>query len=156
MFMLFIWYFLLVHPFHVSVYEIVYNEESEALQISCRIFLDDLEQALRKENGNEDLDIVEDSLLAHTTNRLYMRKNFKLTVNGSPKEYNYLGGETENDVMWCYLEIENLKELKKIELKNTMLTETFEDQQNMIHFKIPGDKRSFILTEEKTSAVYSR
>ena len=51
----------LAHPFHVSVSDIKYKEEQKAIQISTRIFLDDLEVALQAFTGNEALDIVDKS-----------------------------------------------------------------------------------------------
>ena len=48
------------HPFHVSVSDIKYKEDQKAIQISTRIFLDDLELALRAFTGNEKLDIMDE------------------------------------------------------------------------------------------------
>ncbi len=36
----------LLHPFYVSVTEVRHNEKSRALEVSTRIFYDDLEEAL--------------------------------------------------------------------------------------------------------------
>ena len=38
----------LFHPFHVSVCDVDFNEETKSIQLSQRIFLDDFEQALNK------------------------------------------------------------------------------------------------------------
>lgn len=144
----------ILHPYHVSVGEIVYNEKAKAVQISYRIFLDDLELALRQESGNDDLNIMKDSLLVHQTNQSYFKKNLKIKINDEPMDYQYLGGEIEDDAMWVYLEITEVEEKPKIILTNRLLTEIYDDQQNMIHFKIAGDKKSFILNKRDIRAVY--
>lgn len=146
---------LIIHPFHVSVYSIEYEDSYQAIRISCRIFQDDLEKALRKENGNNQLNIAEDSLLTQTTSKLYFQQHLKLRVNGSLATPTYLGGEVEDDVMWVYLELENVQELESIEIENRLLTEVFDDQQNILHFKINGDKKSYILSRQNRSATYS-
>lgn len=153
---LMIWLLTMLHPYHVSVGEIVYNEKAEALQISYRIFLDDLELALREASGNEELNIMEDSLLVLQTNQEYFKRNFKLNINGEPVDYHYLGNEIEDDAMWSYMEITDLKEVPKIALTNRLLIEVYDDQQNIIHFKMAGDKKSFIMNRSKTEAVYER
>ena len=37
-----------IHPFHVSVCEIEFDQKTEALQITQRIFLDDIETWVKK------------------------------------------------------------------------------------------------------------
>ena len=44
----------LIHPYYVSVSESVYNNEQSVLQITKKIFYDDLELVLKNENKNED------------------------------------------------------------------------------------------------------
>lgn len=146
--------FLFVHPFHVSVCELVYNEEDRAIQISYRIFLDDLELALRNDSGNEKLNVVTDSLQVHEANRDYFHKTFGLKLNSEAIRYNYIGGEIEEEVMWCYLEVENVDTIETLEVSNSHLTDIYDDQQNIIHFKIREDKQSFILRKYETTAVY--
>ena len=44
------------HPFHVSVTDIEHDAESKSIQVSHRIFLDDLEIGLKKYHKIEKLD----------------------------------------------------------------------------------------------------
>ena len=50
-------FFSYLHPFHVSVCDVDFKEESKSIQVSQRIFLDDLEKAL---NEKYDINLVHD------------------------------------------------------------------------------------------------
>jgi hypothetical protein len=47
-----------LHPIHVSVTEIEFDEKDKALEIMMRIFIDDLEVALRQDQKDPVLDIL--------------------------------------------------------------------------------------------------
>ena len=144
---------LVAHPFHVSVCEIEYNEEARALQITQKIFLDDLEKGLREYSG-EKFDITEKAS-EDKVNRLlevYYPEKMQVSVNGKLRQFRYLGFEIEYDAMWCYLEIEKVKNLRSLEVTNTILFETFEDQSTILHIQKSGKIRSFRLSNDETSA----
>ena len=48
----------LIHPYYVSVSESVFNQDESSLQITKKIFFDDLELVLQNENNNENFDIL--------------------------------------------------------------------------------------------------
>lgn len=150
---LFIWWLVLsfLHPFHVSVCEIEYRPTLRSLQITHRIFLDDLEQALQKETGKEDLDILEetDSLAIHKGIRDYLKENFAVSISGKTLPYQYLGGEIEEDVMWCYVEITGVAPFTEMTVTNRILTEIFDDQENLVHVRNKGTTRSLRLHKDK-------
>ena len=50
--------FLFPHPLHVSVSEINYSEKDKALQITSRIFVDDLELSIRNQRKEPELDLL--------------------------------------------------------------------------------------------------
>lgn len=136
-----------LHPFHVSVCEINYNEANKSLEITHRIFLDDLEETLRIYSGNPKLDVLKESD-AKEVNRLlalYFSERFTLKVNGANVVPNYLGEEREDDVMYCYIEVANVAPVKIIEVENKILLEIFSDQMNLIHIKAYGNTKSLRL-----------
>ena len=135
---------LILHPFHVSVTEIKYKEEKKAIQISTRIFLDDLEVALRASTEYETLDITseEDWDFVNTHLEKYILANLILSDEKGRMETNYVGAEIENDVMWIYVEVEKVKKLKAIRVVNKLLTEVYNDQENIVHFRAFGKVKS--------------
>lgn len=138
---------LSLHDFHVSVCSIDYRAEKKTLEISHRIFLDDLETAMRKEFGDSYIDVVNPKDKDRFAERLeeYVIKKFELTVNGKEPELNYLGAEIEDDVMYCYIEVEGVKKLKSVSVENKILMELFADQVNLVHVKAFEKTRSMKL-----------
>src|SRR5690242_16165626 len=49
---------LSLHPIHVSIAEIDHNEKSKALQITLRIFIDDLELSIRNKINDQEMDLL--------------------------------------------------------------------------------------------------
>ena len=128
---------ILVHPFHVSVTEVKYKEEKKSIQISSRIFLDDLEETLQAYVGDEKLNItaVENWDLVDATLRKYVLEQLRLSNEKGRLDLIYVGAEIEEDVMWTYVEVQKVKRLKKIKIWNGLLTDKFDDQENIVHFR---------------------
>ena len=51
--------FLCLHPLYVSVTDLVVDRDEQSIQITKKIFFDDLELALRNENKNQTFDILQ-------------------------------------------------------------------------------------------------
>ncbi len=145
---LFYSFLLFLHPIHLSVSEINYNEKDKALQITSRIFLDDLELSIRNQRKQPDLDLLEPGA-GLTTEQLmsnYVLKNFTVKLDGKLQKLNFLGFEREDPAVICYIEIENVKKFKTIEVKNEVIMETHDDQSNLIHVTYKGPVKSLRLT----------
>lgn len=148
--------FTTVHKFYVSVTNVGYSEKEDALQITSRVFIDDMD-AVMKERYDiyTELDTERESPLAEEYLEKYLRTKFVVEVNGEPRTYDYIGKKYDNNVVIFYLEIPQLKypEVSSIQIQNEMLTDLFDDQQNIVHFKIDGKKKSFVLMKENTKGV---
>jgi hypothetical protein len=152
---LFYSFFLFLHPIHLSVSEINYSEKDKSLQITSRIFLDDLELSIRTERKQPDLDLLEPGA-GLTTEQLisqYVSKHFSVKLDGKVQKMNFLGVEREDPAIICYIEIENVKKFKTIEVKNEIIMETHDDQSNLIHVTYKGPVKSLRLLRDKSSDV---
>lgn len=142
----------LVHPLHVSICEIEYDEKNKSLEIIQRIFIDDIEEEMRKKLNKPELDITEPEVLS--TNDLlnnYLKQKLSIEVNGKTQPYEFLGYEIEGDAFFCYLEIEKVRKLKSIKVENNILTDHYDDQTNIVHVKVAGKNRSMKLSAQKRS-----
>jgi hypothetical protein len=74
-------------------------------------------------------------------------------VNGTKRDYNYIGLQYDVDRVKLYLEITNVSALEQIEIENKILFDTFEDQQNIIHIKTPEKRRSLVLDKENPKGL---
>lgn len=157
--MMYLWsvLFYLLHPVHVSVSEITYSEKDKSLQIISRIFIDDLELSIRSKRKEPELDILEPKN-GMTTDQLvgdYLKDHFKIKLDGKLQKMKLLGHEAEDAALVCYIEIENVKKLKTIEVFNDVITETHSDQSNLVHVTYKGPIRSVRLMRDKPIEVFT-
>lgn len=144
------------HKFYVSVTNVGYSEEEASLQVISRIFIDDLEKALKtRYEVDARLATPDESGGAETYIARYFNTKFTVLVNGSPVKYTFLGKRYDNDLVICYIEVTGLpkEQLKSVGIQNEVLTDIFEEQKNLVHFDILGNKKSFVLVRENNKGM---
>jgi hypothetical protein len=146
-----------LHPVHISVTEINYSEKDKALQMTSRIFIDDLELSIRRDLNDDELNLLNPGN-GRTTDQLvsaYLAKHIKVKVDGKLVPQKYLGSEIEDVAIICYIEMPNIKKLKTVETLNNVIQETHADQSNLVHVTYKGKTKSLRLTSEKPVDVLS-
>ncbi len=141
-----------VHKFYYSRTVVRHNVQNNALEIEMRIFTDDLERAIgatadiparlgddREIEGADQL--IED----------YLRNHFTIEINGQPMMMRFWGKEVDYDITWCFFEVSNVPDIHVIEVKNTTLTDLFEDQLNEVDLEMAGWERRIQLHREQPS-----
>ena len=122
-----------MHKFYVSLTEVRFNSESGRIEVSIRIFPDDLDRALFEREGiHTQLATELESPEADSLLKIYLLDHFSLEVNGEHIKLEYLGKEPEADAIWCYLESEQVGEPIDYLVYNSILTHAFEDQVNIV------------------------
>lgn len=148
--------FTVAHKFYVSVTNVNYADKDDALQITSRVFIDDLEAVLQERYGIEaGLATENESTLADEYLEKYLRKKFKIEINTQEKEYALIGRKYDDDVCVFYLEVSkiDLPNVTSIQIQNEILTDLYDDQQNVLHFKINGKKKSYVLLKSDTKGM---
>ena len=142
------------HKFYVSITKIEYVAESESLQIITQLFLDDIEEVLRKRYRPDiSLGTPKETLEDVTLLQDYILQKLKISVNGTPVALNYLGREYEIDMVKSFIEVTGIKEFHTIEVEFNALTELFSEQQNIIHLKTAKRRKSLILDRDNPKGV---
>ncbi len=142
------------HKYYLSVTEVVYNQEAEAIQIISRIFYDDLEAVLQERYDERLLvDAAADQEVLDNYISKYLTKKLKISVDGEPQELNYIGKEYDDDYVVCYVEVPNIDDVEVFEIENTLLMDLYVEQKNMVHTEILGKKKSLLLRDGNTKAV---
>ena len=142
----------LIHPYYVSVSESVYNNEKSVLQITKKIFYDDLELVLKNENKNENFDILNSKKdLVNSYIENYIKKNMFFKIDGKLKALNYIGYEIINSRINSYFEIKNIKNIKSVEIKDTSLLEYFDNQENLTYFEIDNQRFTIRFRKDNVS-----
>ena len=140
------------HEFHLSKSLVEYVKGEQAIQITMHLFIDDFEEALRQQ-GKDKLHICSDkeSPEAEPAIYQYLQSTFKITLDGREVTYSFIGKEISEDLMamWCYLEVENVTSFSKMQVVNSILTEVFEDQKNLVSVIGPEKKKDFFMLDNK-------
>lgn len=142
------------HEYYVSVTEVEYAKDEQALQIISQIFIDDFETLLRKRYDEHlTLDIEGESDKVDTYMSRYLTDKLKIIVNGDIVNFKFIGKEYKEDITYCYLEIENVSNIKSVEITNQILFDVFSDQQNIVRLKLLGKNKSFLLVPQNDTCV---
>ena len=143
-----------VHKFYASTTRVEYVPQEQSLQIITEIFTDDIQQALTERNLKQvNLDSKKQTPTDVLLLRDYVFKKLVVFVNGTKREFNYIGLQYDVDRVKLYLEITNVSALEQIEIENKILFDTFQDQQNIIHVKTPETRRSLVLDNENPKGL---
>jgi hypothetical protein len=146
----------MIHPFYVSIIEVEYSSKSKELGVSCKVFPDDLEEALRlfskkKYDLGSDPKKEIDSVL-----NLYMQQQLSISINGSKKSLRYLGFENDKESTWIYFTIPKATGVRSIQVDCNLMYAFKEEQTNIIHIKLDDKRQSFKLTAPSTQALLQR
>lgn len=119
--------------FHASTTKVEY--EAGSLKLTAKFFTEDLEKAVGASAASKsDFD---------NKARSYSSSKLTLRVNGGVVGLTYVGSQTTDKSTRLYFKADNVAGINDIEIKNSMLTELFADQQNLITFDVNGVRKSF-------------
>ncbi len=142
------------HDYYVSVTEIGYSEKDKSIQIISQIFIDDFETLLRK-RYDETITLAEadEPEIVETYMERYLSDKLRLKVNGDPVEFSFIGKEYKDDITYCYLEIEDISNIKSVEVTNRSLFDVLSEQQNIVRLKLLGKNKSYLLVPDNDTCV---
>ncbi|MEN8913710.1 MAG: DUF6702 family protein [Polaribacter sp.] len=140
------------HKYYLSLTQINFSSKSKSVQIIINVFMDDIETALNKDY-DIDLQLTTEKELKE--NDVYFEKylNEKLhfKVNTIDQKFNYIGKEYEGELVYFYLEIENINAVDQITISNKILVKHFPKQENLIKSKVGKVNKSVLLDAENYS-----
>jgi len=144
------------HPFYIAVTEINLNTSDKTLEVSCKMFADDLEQIIEK-NNHTQLDISADKDKSKFDSYIpaYVKTHLNLSVDGKAIDLSYIGFEKEKESAYSYFQAENISSVKKIDINNSILHDFTSDQINIIHVIVNGKRQSTKLDYPNTAASFS-
>ncbi|HEX9150966.1 MAG TPA: DUF6702 family protein [Flavobacterium sp.] len=143
-----------VHKFYMAVYQVNYAPEKRMLQITSRIFVDDLNKALEKKYDKKlYLGTGKESAEEMVLLKKYFLEKFSVKVNGQTKTVNFLSKELEGDILICYCNVKEIGKINSLEIFNSVLIDWNTEQQNITHVTVLGDKESVLFTDSNRSEV---
>ena len=142
------------HKYYLSLTQIEYNSKNKSIEIIINVFIDDIEVAFNKIYKNKfELDTKNEPADSGKYFFEYLQKNVKFKIDGKQYNFNYIGKEYDGDVVYFYLEINNISTLKEIEINNTLLLEHFPKQQNLVKSKVDKKYKSILLTKKEQTGI---
>ncbi len=143
-----------VHKFYMAIFQVNYTPEKKMLQITSRIFVDDLNLAIEKKYGKKVyLGSEKESADDQAVLKKYFAENFQIKVNGQSKPVAFLSKELDGDVLICYSRVTDVPKLHSAEITNTVLTQWNSEQQNILHFTAFGNKQTVLFTASNKTEV---
>ena len=86
----------------------------------------------------------------HTGFEEIIGKNEWITIE---KDFKYIGKEYDGDLVYFYLEIENISKVSSIEITNRLLLKYFPNQQNLVKSKVGTKNKSVLLTKNNFNEI---
>ena len=142
------------HPIFVSVTEIEHNAKDKTLEISCKIFTDDFEKALRQTyNTHVDLLQPKDKNAMNKLVQDYVQKHLLLKVDEKIVALQFIGYEQQEEGIVSFYQVNNIAAVKKLDITDNILFEYKKEQISIIHTTMNGNKKSTKLVnpDDKTS-----
>lgn len=140
------------HKFYMSIYQVHFNQEKSRIEITGRIFIDDLNDCVSK-YAKERTHIGEKGQTGGDIQNMtrYLGDHFRIKVDGNLRLMTFLRCETEENTVICYFRIDDVKKVTTLEVLNKSLMNCHPEQQNIIQAEVSGTKKNLLLTEGENS-----
>ena len=142
------------HKYYVSITKIEYSKKDRAIQIISQVFTDDFEDLIQ-ERYDKNVTLNDDNESKMTDEYIERYYNSKLIIklNNKRVNYNFIGKEYKDDMVFSYIEIENVEEINSLSITNKLLFDLFPDQENIVKTSVFDETNNFILTESQPSRL---
>ena len=148
------------HDVHISLCELRFNEQSSSFEVAIKIFIDDLELAMRKEGvANLYIGTPNEKENAGDAIASYLNHHFSIEIDGHKLAPVFIGKEVTDDqlAVWCYVEYKkDLSGADKCVLTNRILFDLYADQRNIMDIRMGQSHKDYTILESgKTSWSYN-
>ncbi len=135
-----------MHPIHLSVMNVDYNEQLEIFEVAIKVFQDDFTMAFEEHYGT-DLQLSGENT-AYTKK---IRDYFDLHVHfenaeGNKEKWEYIRMEQRQDSYWFYFDVKLKFTGSEIKIYHDLFTDRFPDQVNLIIFTFAGKQMGLRFT----------
>lgn len=128
---------LVPHDFFISILTIRHNAVQQTLDLTWQITAHDLEHALSN-IAELKLNSVHEHPKADSLINAYFVDHLHLSIEDKPLNWRWVGREMEGENMFCYLEVDSVKDSGGISVSNSLLQDVFMEQDNIVHLESGG------------------
>lgn len=139
------------HKFYLSVTQMEFDADKNRITAISRVFVDDLEETLRQRYDVQlALGTDREDEKASFYIRRYVEQKLTVEINNVPLEFSFAGFTYQNDQIVLLSEFSIIdSDDYEIKVTNTIITDVYSDQQNLVHFRMNQKKQSEVLTKER-------
>jgi hypothetical protein len=145
-----------LHPFFISSIEMKHNVNNKNIEISIRVFADDFEKTINK-NNHTKIDIATSATKPEVNSLIakYIQNKLLLHINNKPQAIKYIGYEIVKESIWIYAEVDDIATIKKANITCNFLYDFEQTQSNIITVKANNTEQSYKLDNPKNKAEFS-
>lgn len=129
------------HPFYISVSEIKINPSQKTVELSCKLFTDDIQEELHQEY-KQAIHLSNISPDNQSKLEKYVQQHVKIYAGAQAISLHCIGYEIEEEAVWVYLEGQVPNTSHNFSVNNTLLCESLQGQTNIVHFTYNNTKKS--------------
>ena len=143
-----------IHDFHMAKTEVTINQGKQRYEITQFVFLDDLQEALTA-NGHPKLNLCtpEESDSANGYIIDYLQDHFTLSTDEVVLDSaQWIGKEISEDLAGVYIYYAYPSEdvePKQLNVKNTIFTEIFDDQKNLVYITHADGTKDYLMLSNR-------
>lgn len=128
-----------------------FDADKNRITAISRVFVDDLEETLRQRYDVQlALGTDREDEKASFYIRRYMEQKLTVEINNVPLKFSFAGFTYQNDQIVLLSEFSIIdSDEYEIKVTNTLITDAYSEQQNLVHFRMNQKKQSEVLTKER-------
>lgn len=133
-------FILNMHPIHITITNIEYNEKDNNYDLVFKVFSDDFETIINK-NYNAELNIFSNESINKNKKIIsrYFRNNFNISINEKSligSNFIFYKHKSNHEATWFYFKLDAPdNKINNITIINKLMNELFQDQKNLTFFK---------------------
>ena len=147
--------FVMAHEFFISITSIQHQPKSQKLSVRVKLYINALETSILADQGVR-LNLRTDRPLgnAQTYVEAYMLSRLAIAINDKPVILTFINQQVElsdaidDSVLICQLEAYGVSEIDKIKVHNSILTEAFDSQTNIVHIRANKTRKAINLDQQ--------
>ncbi len=141
------WFFIeLMHPVHISLVNIDYNENDKEFIVLFKLYTDDFNQiiyhyygidivALKEANEKLDIKMINS----------YITQNFRIENNKKELKLEFIELNFDNDSIWIKYRIKVRNDIKQLFIQSDLLNDLYYDQNNLIILRYKSFEKGYQL-----------
>ncbi len=145
-----------LHPVHVSLMSVEYDEGSESFRVFIKVFFDDFlaDAGLIEITEVPDIDISDYDKPDNEFTEEYFNKRVLISVNGRQVNGRLTEAELSDGELNVNMLFDAGRKINDLTIQSRIMTDIFNDQANMVIVKVNDFEEGVKLTPQKTEQTF--